>query len=81
MSLTRDRMVRCGESAHYEATITERRGLQKLSRHVKVTARPAIGPFSNYIREIIRIAMRKEKLEMRRKNFLEKVPSYQSSRI
>jgi hypothetical protein len=68
-------MVRCGKSAHYEATITER-GLQKLSRHVKVTARPAIRPFSNYIWERIRIAVRKEKLEMRRKNFLEKVPSY-----
>jgi hypothetical protein len=57
------------------------RGLQKLSRHAKVTARLAIGPFSDYIWERIQIAVRKEKLEMRTKNFLEKVPSHRSSRI
>jgi hypothetical protein len=44
----------------------------KLSRHTKDTARPAIGLFSDYIREGDRIAQRKEKRESRRKTFLQR---------
>jgi hypothetical protein len=41
----------------------------KLSRCKMDTARPAIGLFSNYIREGAQIAQRKEKHESRRKTF------------
>ncbi len=42
----------------------------KFSRHTKVTAHPAIGLFSDYVRKGARIAQRKEKRESRRKTFL-----------
>jgi hypothetical protein len=48
----------------------------KLSRHTKDTARPAIGLFSDYIREGARIAQRKEKGESRRKTSYEENPGY-----
>jgi hypothetical protein len=60
-------MMRCDEQAlyyfYYESP-------PKLSRHATDTARPAIGLFSDYIREGARIAQRKEKRESRRKTFL-----------
>jgi hypothetical protein len=66
MSLTRDGMMRCDGAPYYYLgwdyiRLNRRDRPPKLSRHAKVTAHPAIGLFSDYIREGARTAMRKEK--------------------
>jgi hypothetical protein len=62
----RDGMMRCDGVRYYFYDELQR----ELSCHAKDTAHPAIGLFSDYIREGAQIAQRKEKQESRRKTFL-----------
>jgi hypothetical protein len=57
---------RCDKSVYFMASSTEK-SHGKLSRHAHLTAHPAIRLFSDYIRERIRIAVRKEKRDIRKK--------------